>query len=110
MPFIFNNRAVAHLEKAITDIETQLRIPLAAFEQFNRYGAGADAFMFCVLRGPVEREIVKIIPDQSNYGPDPYLVCERGQGGTGSQAWPAGTLLFLSTTADHYSSIIQRGN
>jgi len=110
MPFIFNNRAVSHLEKAITDTETELRIPLADFEQFNRFGSGADAFMFCILRGPIEREIVKIIPDESNYPPDQYLVCERGQGGTVAQDWPAGTLLYLSTTADHYSSIIQRGN
>jgi hypothetical protein len=107
MPFIFNNRAVSHLVKGITSGETELRINQADFEQFNRYGAGGDAFMFCVLRGPTGREIVKIIPDESNYPPDPYLVCERGQGGTVAEAWPAGTLLYLCTTADHYSELIQ---
>lgn len=107
MPFIFNNRAVTHLIKSVTASETELRINQAEFEQFNRYGADPDDFMFCVLRGPTDREIVKIIPDEANYAPDPYLVCERGQGGTVAQDWPAGTLLFLSTTADHYESLFQ---
>jgi hypothetical protein len=107
MPFIFNNRAVSHLIKAVDSGDTELRITQADFEQFNRYGAGSDDFMFCVLRGPTDREIVKIIPSQVNYAPDPYLVCERGQGGTPAEAWPAGTLIFLCTVADHYSELIQ---
>jgi len=108
MSFIFNNRGVAHLTQGISALDTQIRIPLETFAQFNRAGARASDFMFCVLRGPVDREIIKIIPAQSNSPPDQYLVCERGQGGTGSQAWPPGTLLFLCTTADHYSAVLQR--
>lgn len=110
MPFIFNNRAVSHLEKKISASDTAIQIARKDYDLFNRYAAGGEDFMFCVLRGPESREIIKIIPDESTYGPEWLLICERGQGGTDAQAWPAGTLIFLSTTADHYNSIIQRGN
>lgn len=112
MPFIFNNRAVSHLAQAINSSATQIKIDAKDYELFNRLGAGADDFMFCVLRGPEDREIVKIIPDQGAYPPaaNTFLKCERGQGGTAAEDWPAGTLIFLSTVADHYSEIVQRGN
>jgi 6-phosphogluconolactonase (cycloisomerase 2 family) len=70
--------------------------------------SGSQGYMLVVLRGPIDREIVKIdIAASVDNEVDKYLTVERGQGGTGSQAWPAGTLIFLSTTADHYGDLLQ---
>lgn len=108
MSFLFNNRGVSHLSFPITDSETELRIPWEDFNQFMRSNARAVDRMMAILRGPVNREIVEIDLNNSFSGPtDKYLVVARGQGGTSSMEWPAGTLLFLSTHADHYEACFQ---
>lgn len=106
MAYIFNNRAVSHITQSISSGDTQIRVPWSDFPMFMR--KNSFDYMLVVLRGPVEREIVKIdIAASEDDEVDKYLVVERGQGGTGSQDWPAGTLIFLSTTADHYGDLVQ---
>jgi hypothetical protein len=62
---------------------------------------------YLVIRGPSDREIVKVLPAESKVYE--YLKVERGQGGTLAVAWPPGSRLFSSTTADFYNVIAQVG-
>jgi hypothetical protein len=108
MSFLFNNRGVSHLSLPVTDSDTELRIPWEDFNSFMRSNARAVDRMMAILRGPIEREIVEIDLNNSFSGTtDKYLKVTRGQGGTISEDWPAGTLLFLSTHADHYEACFQ---
>jgi hypothetical protein len=108
MSFLFNNRAISHLSFPITDEDSEIRIPWQDFNSFMRSNARSGDSMIAILRGPIEREIVGIDLVNSFSGTtDKYLKVARGQGGTSSMAWPAGTLLFISTHADHYESLFQ---
>ena len=108
MSILFNKSGVSHLTAGVGSGDTELRIPWSEFEQFYRAGVTTGDLMYAILRGPVYREIVAIDLYQSYNGQaDKYLKVLRGQGGTSSRAWPPGTLLFLSTHADHYNSIFQ---
>jgi len=108
MSFLFNNRGVSHLTFPVTDSETELRIPWPDFNSFMRSNARSGDLMYAILRGPIEREIVAIDLINSFSGTtDKYLKVIRGQGGTSSMDWPAGTLLFISTHADHYNACFQ---
>jgi hypothetical protein len=108
MPFIFSNKAISRLQLRASATDTELRIAWQDFENFNPIEAGVDDFMYVVLRDPVHREIVKI-DLQNNYDTqaDKFLKVVRGQAGTAAQAWPAGTLIFLCTVAEHYETLLQ---
>ena len=108
MAYLFNNRGVSHLAFSIGSGDTEIRIPWEDFNQFMRSTAGELDTMMAILRGPVNREIVEIDLTNSFSGPvDKYLKVARGQGGTSAMDWPAGTLLFISTHADHYNACFQ---
>ena len=108
MSILFNNRGVSHLSAPIGSGDTEIRIPWPDFSQFTRPGAQAGDTMMGILRGPIEREIVAIdLVNNFDGTTDKYLKVVRGQGGTSAEDWPAGTLLFLSTHADHYSVCYQ---
>lgn len=97
------HKAIAHLLVAIAIGDTAIKIDAQAFESFTRL-QGDD--VYAILRGPVDREIVKIdISGSVNQ----ILAVERGHGGTTAKAWPVGTLLFASTHEDHYNALIQAG-
>ena len=97
------HKAIAHLLVAIAIGDTAIKVDAQAFEQFIRLPGDE---VYAILRGPIDREIVKIDIAGST---SPYLQVERGQGGTTAKAWPLGTLLFGSTHEDHYNSLIQAG-
>jgi hypothetical protein len=104
----FTNKAVAHLSAAITAVATQISV------HGLEYGAILSAYgdsVFLMLRGPVNRELIKVDIDASVWGGplSNYLTVERGQGGTAAQAWPVGSMMFATTHEDHYTEIIQRG-
>ena len=109
MPVInFNNRGVSHLQFAIGVSSTEIRIPWADFSQFINPQAIDGDTMWAVLRDPIVREIVKIDLANSNLNEaTAFLKVERAQGGTTAQMWPAGTLIFLTTHADHYEILFQ---
>jgi len=109
MPVInFNNRGVSHLQLAIGVSSTEIKIPWADFSQFINPQAIDGDTMWAVLRDPIVREIVKIDLANSNLNEaTAFLKVERAQGGTTAQMWPAGTLIFLTTHADHYESLFQ---
>ena len=109
MPVInFNNRGVSHLQLGVGVSDTELRIPWADFSQFTNPDAIEGDTMWAVLRDPIVREIVEIDLKNSNLNEaNAFLKVARAQGGTSAQAWPAGTLLFLSTHADHYEVLFQ---
>lgn len=108
MAYKFNKSGISHLSFAITDSETELRIPWPDFNNFMRSGAIAGDTMFAILRDPEWREIIEIDLANSFSGlTDKYLKINRGQGGSSARDWPAGTLIFLSTHADHYNSLLQ---
>lgn len=108
MAFLFNKRGVSHLSFGIGASDTEIRIPWEDFNQFTRSNARDGDTMMAILRDPENREIIEIDLFNIFSGPtDKYLVVNRAQGGTSSQAWPAGTLLFISTHADHYEACFQ---
>lgn len=108
MTYKFNKPGISHLSFPITDSDTELRIPWPDFNNFMRSNAIAGDTMFAVLRDPEWREIIAIDLINSFSGPtDKYLKVNRGQGGSSARDWPAGTLIFLSTHADHYNSLVQ---
>ncbi len=97
------HKVVAHLFEAITLSATECK----TFR--NEYGQIFEApdDVYLMLRGPVNRELIKIDLSASQWGN--YLTIARGQGGTTAYAWPVGTMMFATTHEDHYNSIIQRG-
>jgi photosystem II stability/assembly factor-like uncharacterized protein len=104
----FTNKAVAHIAAAITTGETQVQV------QDLEYGAILSApgeSVFLMLRGPVNRELIKVDIDASIWGGglSNYLTVERGQGSTTAKVWPAGSMMFATTHEDHYNAILQRG-
>ena len=103
MPTGFTHKAVAHLTAAILAADVQCQIYLNEYDQV--LAAYDDVYL--MLRGPVYRELVKVDLSASKWGE--YLTVARGQGGTSARTWPVGTLLFSTTHADHYNSIVQRG-
>lgn len=108
MAYLFNNRGVSHLSFPVTDSDTELRIPWEDFNSFMRSNAAAGDILYAVLRGPEFREIVAIDLVNSFSGvTDKYLKVARGQGGSNAMAWPAGTLIFISTHAGHYEACFQ---
>lgn len=99
----FAHKAAAHLEVAIGTSDTALVVDPQAFEAIIRTPGTS---IYAILRDPVNREIVKIDVDASY---SPVLTVTRGQGGSTPSAFKVGALLFASTHADHYNSILQRG-
>lgn len=104
----FTNKAVAHISAAITAGATQIRVHDLDYSAIlSAYGES----VFLMLRGPVNRELIKVDIDASVWGGalSDYLTVERGQGGTTAQSWPVGSMMFATTHEDHYNAIIQRG-
>jgi photosystem II stability/assembly factor-like uncharacterized protein len=99
----FAHKAIGHLLAAVGTSDTELKVDSQVFESFIRI-PGDDKY--AILRDPVNREIVKIDIAGST---SPILTVARGQGGTSAKSWKTGALIFASTHADHYNSIIQAG-
>jgi photosystem II stability/assembly factor-like uncharacterized protein len=99
-----SHKATAHLLVAIGTTTTQLVIDAQAFESFIRVPGDS---IYAILRDPINRELVKIDVAGST---SPILTVTRGQGGSTPSAFKVGALLFASTHADHYNSIIQAGS
>jgi hypothetical protein len=100
----FAHKAVGHLAQAIGSSDTTLVLHSMEYEPVLS-AQGAEVYL--MLRGPVNRELVKVNIAASVWGS--YLTVARGQGGTSAVAWPVGSMLFATTHADHYNAIIQRG-
>lgn len=103
MEYDFKNKALTHITAAISAVA--LTLPIFPGDYSSVLG-GTEPIMM-ILRGPEYREIVKVDPGTSSWSN--YLTVERGQGGTIARAWPSGTLLFASTTADAYNNMEQTG-
>jgi photosystem II stability/assembly factor-like uncharacterized protein len=102
MDISFSHKAIGHLLEAVTDSDVWMKVSPQVFESFVRPGG----MVYALIRGPVNREVIKIDASGSL---SENLKVARGQGGTSAFAWPLGALLFNSTNEDHYNSIIQRG-
>jgi hypothetical protein len=102
MTISFSHKAIGHILEAVDDSDVWMKVSPQVFESFVRPGGD----VYALIRGPVNREIVKIDASGSL---NENLKVDRGQGGTSANAWPLGALLFNSTNEDHYNSIIQRG-
>lgn len=102
MTISFSNKAIGHLLEAVTDSDVWMKVSPQVFESFVRPGGN----VYALVRGPINREIVKIDASGSL---NENLKVTRGQGGTTANAWPMGALLFNSTNEDHYNAIIQLG-
>ena len=100
----FTHKAMAHLTAAIT--ASALTISIQAAEYNEVLSAQGDD-LYLMLRGPVNRELIKVDLSTSIWGQ--VLNIERGQGGTIAAAWPQGSMLFATTHEDHYNSIMQAG-
>lgn len=100
----FAHKAVGHLVQAIGTSDTTIVLHPMEYEPI--LSAQGDA-LYLMIRGPVNRELVKVDIGASVWGS--YLIIARGQGGTSAQTWPIGSMLFATTHADHYNAIIQRG-
>jgi hypothetical protein len=104
----FTNKAVAHISALITAEATQIGV------HDLEYGAILSAHgesVFLMLRGPANRELVKVDIDASVWGGPlaNHLTVARGQGGTIARTWPIGSMMFATTHEDHYNNILQRG-
>lgn len=100
-----SHKAVAHLATAIADDATMIAVHPTEYEPI--LSAAPGDFVYLLIRGPANRELVKVTVDWAAWGG--YLTIARGQGGTTARAWPAGSMLFATTHADHFNSIIQSG-
>lgn len=100
----FTHKAVAHLAAAIGTSDTTIAVHLTEWESIFR--APEDS-VYLMLRGPVNRELIKVDLSSSVWGE--YLTIARGQGGTSAVAWPVGSMMFATTSADFYNEIEQRG-
>lgn len=100
MTISFSHKAIGHLLEAVTDSDVWMRVSPQVFESFVRPGGE----VYALIRGPINREVVKI---DASGSVNEMLKVERGQGGTSAFAWPLGNLLFNSTNEDHYNAIIQ---
>lgn len=100
----FAHKAVGHLAQAIGSSDTTIALQQMEYEPVLS-AQGDDVYL--MLRGPVNRELVKVDLSASVWGS--YLSVARGQGGTSAVAWPVGSMLFATTHEDHYNSIIQAG-
>ena len=100
-----SHKAVAHLATAITDDATLIAVHPTEYEPILSAAPGDHIYL--LIRGLAARELVKVTIDWAAWGG--YLMIERAQGGTTAQAWPVGTMLFATTHADHFNSIIQAG-
>jgi hypothetical protein len=104
----FTNKAVAHISAPITAEATQISVHDLEYSAIlSAYGNS----VFLMLRGPENRELIKVDIDASVWGGplSNYLTVERGQGGTTAQIWPVGSMMFATTHEDHYNEILQRG-
>lgn len=105
---LFNNKGFSHLTASIGVFETELRVAWNDYQNFIVPDADSGDLIYAILRDPVDREIVAIDIFNSVDGlNDKYLKVIRAQGGSSAKAWPSGTLLFLSTHADHYEALFQ---
>jgi photosystem II stability/assembly factor-like uncharacterized protein len=100
----FTHKAVAHLLAAILVGTTEIKVHLTEYGQVLSV---ADGDVYLMMRGTVNRELIKVDVSASEWGSS--LTIARGQGGTTARDWPVGTVLFATTHADHYNSIIQAG-
>lgn len=100
----FTNKAVGHLTAAIGTTDTQISVNV--FEYAPVFESAGD-YVFLMLRGPVNREIVRVDLAASSWGN--FLTILRAQGGTSAVAWPLGSMLFATTHEDHYNEVLQRG-
>ena len=100
----FAHKAIGHLAQAIGSSDTTIVLHSMEYEPVLS-AKGSEVYL--MLRGPVNRELVKVDIAASLWGG--YLTVARGQGGTSAVAWPVGSMLFATTHADHYNAIIQRG-
>ena len=98
------HKIVAHIGAAISSSATQISVNLSEYGEI--LNAPGD-YLYLLLRGPVNRELVKVDLADSFWGH--YLTVERGQGGTNAVAWPFNSLLFSTTHKDHYNAIAQAG-
>ena len=89
------HKAVAHLAAAIGVSDTQLVVGPSEYEPI--LSADGDS-IYLLIRGPVNRELVKVSLQASEWGS--YLTVERGQGGTTAVTWPLGSMLFATTHED----------
>lgn len=103
MTIALAHKAAGHLKTAVSSSDTSFVVDVQVFEDFVRV-TGDDIYV--MLRGPVNRELVKIDVAGSV---SPVFTVARGQGGTIAVAWPVGALIFPTTHEDHYNSITQAG-
>ena len=101
----FTDKAVAHLTAEIAIDATQISIYKA---EYNEVLSAQGDHVYLLLRGPINRELVKIDLSTSLWGQ--FLNIERGQGGTIAAAWPQGSMLCATTHEDHYNAIAQTGD
>lgn len=102
MTIIMSNRVSTYLKLAIDAADTQIVIGDYDYQQIFSANSGD---IYLIIRGPAAREIVKVDIAASLWGT--YLKVARGQGGSTAQAWPQGSKIFASTTAELYNSFIQ---
>ena len=103
---ISSHKGIGHLLESVGSGDVYLKLTPSDAQAFiNVYGD----YIYALLRGPINREIVKIDIAASALSGNGILTVARGQGGTSATAWPVGTLVLCTTNADHYNAIIQRG-
>lgn len=105
MTIAITHKGLGHLIEAVSASDTTMRLTPGEAQAFTNVD-GDD--IYALLRGTIDREIVKIDVAASDLG-NGELVVARGQGGSIANAWPSGALILAVTNADHYNSIQQRG-
>lgn len=105
MTVAISHKGIGHLVTAIEETDTTMILSPGDAQAFTNVNGDSN---YALLRGPIDRELVKIdvSASQSENG---ILTIARGQGGTSAEDWPAGTLVLASTHADFYNSLLQSG-
>lgn len=104
MKIAMSHKGLGHLSKAIGSTDTEIKLKPQEAQAFITL---TGDYVYALLRGPIKREIVRI--DVANSKQSGQMTIARGQGGSTATSWPRGTLVLATTNADHYNSIIQRG-
>ncbi len=105
MSISITHKGLGHLVEAVNSSNHYLRLTPGDAQAFTAVNGD---YIYAMLRGVLQREIVRIDVAASQLA-NGLLTVARGQGGTTAQAWPAGTLVLASTNADHYNSLLQLG-